>query len=326
MEWAMAYRAPGLARDTSLEVIAVDLRPGPSANLVLVGGERPVLVDSGSGSVASLARTHAFLASHGLAAGDLAWLALTHFHADHAGGAASLGVPVAAHAIEAALVNDRDPRACDAAWLAFDVGPYVVSRCLEDGDVLEGLEVVHTPGQTPGHVAYWHPQERVAITGDLLQAGDVAWVPFGGPWADGALDAMIASIKRIAALAPRMTIPGHGPPVTDVPAAVAANLERYERFRAEPERAVWHAVRRALVSHLMIEPRPASALAAMPWAESAASALGVLPLALVERALGGLAERGLVVSQGGRFDTTIGHEERSPLAVRPGDPTRWPAI
>ena len=28
-------------------------------------------------------------------------------------------------------------------------------------------------------------EERVAITGDLLQDGDVAWVPFGGPWADG---------------------------------------------------------------------------------------------------------------------------------------------
>ena len=49
-------------------VIAVDVRPGPSANLVLVGGARPVLVDSGSGSVASLTRTHAFLAEHGLEA------------------------------------------------------------------------------------------------------------------------------------------------------------------------------------------------------------------------------------------------------------------
>ena len=165
------------------------------------------------------------------------------------------------------------------AGSAFEVGPYTVSRSLRDGDVLERLEVVHTPGQTPGHVAYWHPEERVAITGDLLQDGDVAWVPFGGPWAEGALDAMIASIRRIAALEPRMTIPGHGPPVTDVPAAVTANLERYERFRAEPSRAVWHAVRRALVSHLMIEPRPAGALAALPWASSAASAVAVEPLA-----------------------------------------------
>jgi hydroxyacylglutathione hydrolase len=306
-------------------VIAVDVRPGPSANLVLVGGDRPVLVDSGSGSLASLARTHAFLAAHGLLAGDLAWLALTHFHADHVGGAASLGVPVAAHAVEAALVNDRDPRACDARWLAFEVGPYRVSRALADGDMVEGLAVVHTPGQTPGHVAYWHAEERVAITGDLLPAGDVAWVPFGGPWAQGALDAMITSVKRIAALEPRMTIPGHGPPVTDVGAAVADNLERYERFRAEPSRAVWHAVRRALVSHLMIEPLPPSALAAMPWARSAASALGVVPTALVEQALGGLAERGLVVSDDGRFDTTVEHEERSPLAVGPGDPADWPA-
>jgi hydroxyacylglutathione hydrolase len=307
-------------------VIAVDLRPGPSANLVLVGGERPVLVDSGSGSVASLAQTHAFLASHGLAAGDLAWLALTHFHADHVGGAASLGVPVAAHALEAAIVNDRDPRACDARWLAFSVGPYFVSRALADGDMVEGLQVIHTPGQTPGHVAYWHAEEGVAITGDLLQAADVGWVPFGGPWAEGALDAMIASLRRIAALEPRMTIPGHGPPVTDVPAAVAANLERYERFRAEPSRAVWHAVRRALVQHLMVAPLPASALAAMPWASSAAAALGLTPPALVERALGGLCERGLVVREDGRFDTTIPHEERSPLAVGPGDPADWPAL
>ena len=129
-----------------------------------------------------------------------------------------------------------------------------MTRALRDGDVLEGLEVVHTPGQTPGHVAYWHPEERVAITGDLLQDGDVAWVPYGGPWAEGALERTIASIERIAALEPVMTIPGHGPPVTDVPAAVAANLERYARFREDPSRAVWHAVRRALVSHLMIAP------------------------------------------------------------------------
>ena len=156
-------------------MIAVDLRPAPSANLVLVGGERPLLIDSGSGSVGSLARTHAFLAEHGLEAADLAWLALTHFHADHVGGAGALGVPVAAHSIEAALVNDRDPRACDALWLAFEVGPYTVTRGLADGELLEGLEVVHTPGQTPGHVAYWHAGERVAITGDLLQNGDVAW-------------------------------------------------------------------------------------------------------------------------------------------------------
>src|SRR4051812_13863775 len=129
-------------------VIAIDHRPGPSANLVLVGRERPVLVDAGSGTVPSVARTHAFLASHGLSATDLACVALTHFHADHAGGAGALGVAVAAHEAEAALVNARDPRACDP-WLGFAVGPYVVSRALADGDFVDDLQVIHTPGQTP---------------------------------------------------------------------------------------------------------------------------------------------------------------------------------
>ena len=295
------------ALSSSLTVIEIDLRPGPSANLILVRGPRPVLVDSGSGSTASIARAHAFLAEHGIAASDLAWVALTHFHADHAGGAAALGAPVAAHTIEAALINDADPRAGDP-WLGFDIPPYRVTRALRDGEALEGLQVVHTPGQTPGHVAYWLPEQRVAITGDLLQAGDVAWVPFGGPWAADALDTMIASVRRIAALDPVRTIPGHGPPVDDVGAAVAMNLERYERFRAEPARAAWHATRRALVSHLMIEPRPAATLAQLPWVPIAGAALDLPPLAVVERALAALAERGAVTRDGDVFSTTVPHE------------------
>jgi glyoxylase-like metal-dependent hydrolase (beta-lactamase superfamily II) len=279
-------------------VIAVDVRPGPSANVVLVGD---VLVDTGG---TRLARTRAFLADHDASP---RCVALTHFHADHAGGAGALGLPVAAHEAEAALVNAGDPRAGDP-WLGFDIPPYRVQRLLRDGDTIGELEVVHTPGQTPGHVAYWHAGERVAITGDLLQQRDVAWVPFGGPWADGALDRMIASVRRIAALDPVRTIPGHGPPVEDVPAAVDATLERYERFRAEPERAVWHAVRRALVSHLMIEPRPAVALAALPWAPIAAAAVDLTPLDVVQRALRGLAERGVVVENAGTFATTLPHE------------------
>jgi glyoxylase-like metal-dependent hydrolase (beta-lactamase superfamily II) len=295
-------------------VIAVDQRPGPSANVVLVTGKRPVLIDAGSASAASEARVRGFLDEHGLAPGDLAWVALTHFHVDHAGGVAALAAPVAAHEAEAAMVNAGDPRAGDP-WLGFPVTPYRVERALRDGDLIEGLEVVHTPGQTPGHVAYWHREERVAVTGDLLQRGDVAWVPFAGPWAEGALDRTVASIERIAALDPVMTIPGHGPPVTDVPAAVADNLERYARFREDPSRAVWHATRRALVSHLMIRPRDARALAALPWVAPAAQAVSLTPAELVERTLGGLAERGVVVRDGGgTYDVSVPYEARDGMS------------
>jgi glyoxylase-like metal-dependent hydrolase (beta-lactamase superfamily II) len=175
-------------------MLRFDVRDGPSANVVLVG---EVLGDSGSGTVPAVARTRAFLGE-----ARPRWLVLTHFHADHAGGAGVLGLPVAAHKSEAELVNARDPRACDGEWLGFGIGPYRVDRALER---------------------------------------------------------MIASVERIAALERRLAIPGHGPPVTDVPAAVERTLARYERFRADPERGVWHAVRRAVVSHAMTAPQTAAA-------------------------------------------------------------------
>ena len=287
--------------------IAVDVRPGPSANVVLVGD---VLVDSGSGTVAAVQRTRAFAAG-------ARELVLTHFHADHAGGAGMLGLPVSAHRIEAKMVNARDPLACDGEFLGFGIGPYFVDRALEDGDRIGELEVFHTPGQTPGHIVLWHAGERVAITGDLLQAADVAWVPYAGPWADGALDAMVAAIERIARLNPRMTIPGHGPPVTDVPAAVERTLARYELFRAEPEKAVLHAVRRAIVSHVMTAPVTTAELTAMPWARAAGAVT-------VEEALYGLEERGAIRRDGERWETGLACEPRGPLARGPGTPREWP--
>ena len=171
-----------------------------------------MLIDTGSGSAGVDRADPRVPGEHGCA-DDLAWLALTHFHADHAGGAAALGVPVAAHAIEADW-STTATRAPAIRGSASTIPPYRVTRALRDGDRLEGLEVVHTPGQTPGHVAYWLPSERVAITGDLLQHGDVAWVPFGGPWAAGALD---RDDRVDPSGSPRwtraLTIPGHGPPV-----------------------------------------------------------------------------------------------------------------
>jgi glyoxylase-like metal-dependent hydrolase (beta-lactamase superfamily II) len=266
-----------------------------------------VLVDSGSGAVPAVERTRAFAAG-------ARELVLTHFHADHAGGAGVLGLPVAAHRIEAEMVNARDPLACDGEFLGFRIGPYEVTRALEEGDRVGELEVLHVGGQTPGHIVLWHPGERVAITGDLLQEGDVAWVPFARPWADGALDRMVHAIERIARWEPRLTIPGHGPPVSDVPAAVRRTLDRYEQFRADPSKAVRHAVRRAVVSHVMTAPVTTAELAAMPWARD-------VDVAEVLRAL---EERGAVRREGDHWETDLDHEPRGPLVRGPGSPREWP--
>lgn len=101
--------------------LTVDLRPGPSANVLLVRGpDGRVLVDCGAGTRASDARLDAF-------APDVDLLVATHWHADHVGGAARLqrerGVPVAGGAAEAELIAAHDPRAYDGAWLSLPVTP-----------------------------------------------------------------------------------------------------------------------------------------------------------------------------------------------------------
>ncbi|HYF28311.1 MAG TPA: MBL fold metallo-hydrolase [Baekduia sp.] len=318
--------------------LEVDVRPAPGANVVLArdpGGGAPSLVDSGSPTVVGTRRTAAFLAAHGLAPGDVAQVVCTHWHCDHVGGCAWLqaehGVPVAAHASEAALVNARDPRACDTTWLGNEVGPYRVDRALEDGEHVAagpGFEVVHIPSQTPGHVALWQPEDRVLITGDHLQAGDVAWVPVGGPWQDGALERSIAAVHRLAALRPRLVVPGHGPVVTDPDAAIERALHRYALWRERPELAAWHAVRRIAVSAVVSAPAdpadPAARFAGLPCLEDAARLLDRAPAALARELVAEFLERGVLAVRDGRVVATIEHEPPSPLRIGPGSPEAWP--
>ncbi|MCW3011573.1 MAG: hypothetical protein JWO90_1977, partial [Solirubrobacterales bacterium] len=61
--------------------LALDERPGPSANVLLVAGR--VLVDCGAGTRASDARLDAFLGEHGVTRPEL--LVTSHWHADHVG-------------------------------------------------------------------------------------------------------------------------------------------------------------------------------------------------------------------------------------------------
>jgi uncharacterized protein (TIGR00369 family) len=63
-------------------------RPFPSSNIVVIAGDKPVLVDTGYGS--DLARTEGLLAERGIGPADLSLVVNTHHHSDHVGGNAGL--------------------------------------------------------------------------------------------------------------------------------------------------------------------------------------------------------------------------------------------
>ena len=50
-----------------------------------------------------------------------------------------------------------------------DIGPIVIDGLLTDGDSIgDKLQVIHTPGHTPGHISLYDKERRILIGGDVL--------------------------------------------------------------------------------------------------------------------------------------------------------------
>lgn len=159
-------------------------------------------------------------------------IAITHDDIDHAGWLAPLtalsGAQVIAHEAEAPRLAGNAWRTVPGNggpinWVQPAVGllygqwphrPVRVTRPVSDGERLpSGWVVVHTPGHTPGHAAYFQPELRVVIAGDAL-----ARTLAGGLMAPKRLytedpEAAMRSVQRLAQLRPEVVCLGHGRPV-----------------------------------------------------------------------------------------------------------------
>ena len=226
-------------------------RPFPDANLLLLPGGNPTLVDSGfvghEGQTADWVHAHT---------GQL--VVNTHWHADHVGGNGMLqtrGAGIAASAADGDAVARRDPGCCQAEYLDQPVAPYTVDEQLDDGQIVQlgdaEWQVICTPGHTPGHLSLWQPDERLLAVGDALSDYYVGWVniELDGP---SAAAAALASLQRLLDLSPRVLLPAHGPIPADTASALTAATRRAQRLVDDPVGAVWYAARRIFAYALMI--------------------------------------------------------------------------
>ena len=74
------------------------------------------------------------------------------------------------------------------------------------------IQIIQTPGHTPGSVAFYIPEQKVVFTGDLLFSGSVGRTDLpGGSEAD-----LILSLRKLYKLVDinSLIYPGHGPETT----------------------------------------------------------------------------------------------------------------
>lgn len=169
------------------------------AALVDPGGDIPLLLKA--------------VEEHGL---TLEKLLITHGHLDHCSATSELAetykLPIEGPQQEDKFWIDGLPQAC-RQWGFPMVKPFTPDRWLQDGDkVTVGdveLEVLHTPGHTPGHVVFYFRPGKIAFVGDVLFQGSIGRTDFPR----GDYQTLIRSIKeKLFPLGDDVTfVPGHGP-------------------------------------------------------------------------------------------------------------------
>ena len=176
---------------------------------VLVRGGQVAIVDTGVGG--SAGSIEGALAGIGLEWSAVGEVILTHKHNDHVGSLAD--------------IMELAPDATGYAG-AEDIPSITTPRAINpvgDGDTVFGLQVVTTPGHTPGSISVYDAANGIVVAGDALI------VEGGSPNYPGAqftedMDEARQSVAKLGELTFETLLVGHGEPIEGGASAAVAEL------------------------------------------------------------------------------------------------------
>jgi len=144
---------------------------------------------------------------------------LTHGHADHTAAIPALlkkfpKLEVYIHELDAELLTDPQTNLSTMAGITLNLQP--PDHTLTHNQTLNiagiQLNVIHTPGHTPGGISLYCPEQNILFSGDTLFESSIGRTDFPG----SSFDDLINAVKTKLFTLPDNTVvyPGHGPATT----------------------------------------------------------------------------------------------------------------
>ena len=229
---------------------------------VLEHDGRLLMIDTGYAVPEGRAAMLSMFRAMGRRIEDIEFILTTHLHADHCGLAGWLqsetGAPVAMHGADADRLRDRyveqaAVREATARWLeevgaperSQEMAMRQIARWREQFDGVEPdrrlvggehidhgrfhLEVIHTPGHTPGHVCFYERTTRAMFTGDTILPR-ITYSPTYRPFpSSDPISEYRSSLARLAGYPMERGLPGHQDPFIGVVQRIEQLDEHHEQ-------------------------------------------------------------------------------------------------
>ena len=196
----------------------------PSANncnTCFIEGNKKILVDPGHYPLFNHVKDE--LGRLSVSPQDIDVVIITHGHPDHMEGLRVFGETTTLIAISS-LEMDFIKRIAPRYGEALGIPHFEPDILLKDGFLEIGntrLQVIHTPGHSPGSICLYWPEKKALITGDVIFKGSIGRTDLPG----GNGTALKESILKLSKLDVEFVLPGHMGPVLGKEAVV-------ENFRA----------------------------------------------------------------------------------------------
>ncbi len=178
--------------------------PPLAANCYLLLDEKNAIIDVGGDIKFILEAISRYLNPK-----DLDYVILTHSHYDHAAAAGHFkGIAkIAIHRDEYSLLKAQN---FTSYLFGVSFKPFEPDLMLEGGEVIDlgniELEVIHTPGHSPGSICLYEPNKKWLFSGDTVFAhGSFGRVDLPG----GSARELIRSLEKLSKLDVENLYPGH---------------------------------------------------------------------------------------------------------------------